>query len=122
MVRLAGERSGDAGARLHLRFVALFALAAVTPALIVALFFGVLVTRGVESWFNARVQTVVENSATVARSYVDEQKSYIGEHTALMARDLEQCGAVASSCQFAGGLLASSSASRPPTTAFRPPM
>ncbi len=50
------EQTGDAGARLHLRFVALFAAAAVLPALIVAFFFGVLVTRGVDSWFNARVE------------------------------------------------------------------
>ena len=67
---LVGEQSGDASARLHVRFVAYFAIAAVAPALVVALFFGLLVTRGVESWFNARVETVVENSATVARSYI----------------------------------------------------
>ena len=89
---LLGEQSEDAGARLHLRFVALFALAAVTPALIVALFFGVLVTRGVESWFNDRVQSVVENSATVARSYLEEQKFYIRDHAFLLARDLNTAG------------------------------
>ena len=49
-VRLAvllRARSEDAGARLHLRFVTLFALAAVAPAVVVALFYGVLVNRGV---------------------------------------------------------------------------
>ncbi|MEO8813036.1 MAG: PAS domain-containing sensor histidine kinase [Caulobacteraceae bacterium] len=90
LLQLLGARSSDAGARLHLRFVALFALAAVAPAVIVALFFGVLVTRGVDNWFSARVQSVVENSATVARSYIDEQKDYIGRHVAVMARDLNQ--------------------------------
>src|ERR1700723_3789842 len=39
VVRLVGAQSADAGARLHLRFVALFATAAVAPALVVALFF-----------------------------------------------------------------------------------
>ena len=76
VTRLMAEQTADAGARLHLRFVALFAAAAALPALIMALFFGVLVTRGVESWFNARVQTVVENSAKVARSYLEEQAIY----------------------------------------------
>ncbi len=90
LLQLLGAQSSDAGARLHLRFVALFALAAVAPAVIVALFFGVLVTRGVDSWFSARVQTVVENSATVARSYIGEQKNYIGSHVALMSRELDQ--------------------------------
>ena len=90
MLRLLGAQSSDAGARLHLRFVALFSLAAVAPAVIIALFFGVLVTRGVDNWFSARVQTVVENSATVARSYIEEQKDYIGDHVAAMAQALDQ--------------------------------
>jgi len=89
LLRLLGAQATDAGARLHLRFVALFSLAAVAPAVIVALFFGVLVNRGVDSWFSGRVQSVVENSATVARSYVEEQKDYIGGHVARMAVDLD---------------------------------
>lgn len=90
LLRLLSVRSRDAGARLHLRFVALFALAAVAPAVIVALFFGVLVTRGVDNWFSARVQTVVENSAKVAKSYVEEQKRFIGDHVGAMALSLNQ--------------------------------
>ena len=90
LLRLVTARSTDAGARLHLRFVTQFAIAAVAPAVIVALFFGLLVTRGVESWFSARVQTVVENSATVARSYIQEQKDYISRHVNLMAETLNQ--------------------------------
>ncbi|WP_332768126.1 sensor histidine kinase NtrY-like [Phenylobacterium sp.] len=92
-VRLAAllrARSEDAGARLHLRFVTLFALAAVAPAVVVALFYGVLVNRGVENWFSERVQTVMENSATVARSYVEDQKRYVGDHVSLMAVDLNR--------------------------------
>ena len=90
VLQLLGARPNDPGARLHLRFVSLFALAAVVPAVIVALFFGVLVTRGVEGWFSERVRTVVENSATVARSYVDEQTGYIRDHMFLMAGDLNR--------------------------------
>jgi two-component system, NtrC family, nitrogen regulation sensor histidine kinase NtrY len=81
-------RDRDPGARLHLRYVFLFAMAAVGPAAIVALFFGVLVTRGVDNWFNARVQTVVANSANVARSYLDEQQRSIGRHVGAMAEAL----------------------------------
>ena len=60
------ERSRNAGARLHLRFVTLFAVVAVTPAVVLALTFGALVTNAVENWFNRRVQAVVETSAEVA--------------------------------------------------------
>lgn len=90
VLRLIGARATDPGARLHLRFVALFGLVAVAPAVIVALFFGVLVTRGVDAWFGARVQSVVENSATVARSYVDEQTSSVGDRVAAMAATLDK--------------------------------
>lgn len=90
LLALLDARSVDAGARLHLRFVTLFAVAAVAPAVVVALFYGVLVNRGFENWFSERVQTVVENSATVARSYVEDQKRYIGEHVVPMAVDLNR--------------------------------
>lgn len=85
---LLQARAADPGARLHLRFVTLFAAAATAPALVVALFYGVLVNRGVEDWFSTRVQTVVENSATVFRSYLEEQKRYVREHVTLMSADL----------------------------------
>src|SRR6185369_1048878 len=92
-----------AGARLHVRFVALFAVAAVVPAVIVALFFGLLVTHGVDDWFSRRVQTVVENSATVARTYVNEQTSYIGDHAFQMARDLNRAEGAMSQSPVAFG-------------------
>jgi len=85
---LRSAQSQDAGARLHLRFVTLFAAAAVAPALVVFLFYGVLVSRGVEDWFSTRVRTVVESSATVARSYVKEQTSYLESHVPAMATRL----------------------------------
>ncbi|KQY26096.1 PAS domain-containing sensor histidine kinase [Caulobacter sp. Root1455] len=90
LLDLVDARASDAGARLHLRFVGLFSVAAVAPAVIVALFFGVLVNRGVDAWFSERVRTVVENSATVARSYVTEQTEYISQHVGPMAGTLNQ--------------------------------
>ena len=90
LLELMESQSRDAGARLHMRFVRLFALAAVAPAAVVFLFYGVLVSQGVEKWFSDRVRTVVENSATVFRSYVEEQTRYIGDHMGPMATDLNR--------------------------------
>jgi two-component system nitrogen regulation sensor histidine kinase NtrY len=90
---LVFERGKDAGARLHLRFVTLFALVAVVPAIIVAMVFGALVTRAVDNWFSQRVQAVVENSAKVANSYVEDQKAYLLHHIPLMASDLNDAAA-----------------------------
>jgi two-component system nitrogen regulation sensor histidine kinase NtrY len=90
VLELLRARSHDAGARLHVRFVFLFAVAAAAPAAVVFLFYGVLVTRGVDNWFSARVQTIVENSATVFRSYVEEQNRYMVDHVLPMALDLNR--------------------------------
>ncbi len=91
LLDLVDAGASDAGARLHLRFVGLFSVAAVAPAVVVALFFGVLVNRGVDAWFSQTAcATVVENSATVARSYVTEQTSYITQHVGPMAGTLNQ--------------------------------
>jgi len=90
VAKVIDTRSGDAAAKLHRRFLLLFALAAVAPALVVALFSGALVTQGVETWFSKRVQTVVEKSADVARAYVREQSASIQTDMGLMATDLNQ--------------------------------
>src|SRR5579863_9461503 len=88
VLRLVVAQRRDAGARLHLRFVAVFATAAVAPAIVVAIVFGILVNQSVDSWFSHRVATVVENSATVAKSYVKSQLDFLRDNVALMAGDL----------------------------------
>ncbi|MFN3857846.1 MAG: ATP-binding protein [Caulobacter sp.] len=82
--------SSDAAARLHRRFLLLFGVAAVAPAVVVALFLGALVTQGVEAWFSREVKTVVEKSGAVARSYVDQQINDIKSNMGLMAGDLNE--------------------------------
>ena len=104
VLRLVRARTADPAARLHLRFVTLFAAAATAPALVVALLYGVLVNRGVEDWFSTRVQTVVENSATVFRSYLEEQKRYVREHVTLMSADLNGAAGALSDSPVTFGL------------------
>ncbi len=88
VLKLVWERSRNAGARLHLRFVTLFALVAVAPAVVVAVTFGALVTRALDNWFSQRVQAVIENSAKVDKSFVEEQQAYLYRHLLLMAGDV----------------------------------
>ncbi|MFN3931301.1 MAG: ATP-binding protein [Brevundimonas sp.] len=66
------QRRTHAGTRLHLRFVTLFSLVALVPAVLIALVFGVLVNRGVDQWFSGNVQAAVENGATIGRAYVED--------------------------------------------------
>ena len=84
------RRRSDPGARLHLRFVTLFGGAAAIPAVVVALIFGVLVTRGVESWFSKDVRTSVENGATIARDYLSDVSEGMTADLQAMSAELRQ--------------------------------
>jgi len=88
VARLAGERRTDPGARLHLRFVALFSLVAVVPAILIALVFGVLVNRGVDQWFSSNVRSAVENGAEIGRAYVNDVGDGLERDLDTMANEL----------------------------------
>lgn len=76
VIIIALSRGGDAGARLHLRFVFLFSAAAVTPAIIIALMFGVL-NRGVDNWFQDRIDSSVEGGAEIAKTYLAAERESV---------------------------------------------
>ncbi len=81
-------RAEASGARLHLRFVTLFSLAALAPAIIVAAFLGFTFTQGVERWFSERVESTIENAAAVGAAYVDLASGGLGGEVEAMAEDL----------------------------------
>ncbi len=81
-------RSAATGARLHVRFVTLFSLAALAPAVIVAAFLGFTFSQGVERWFSQRVETTIENAAAVGRAYVDLASGDMSGEVLAMAEDL----------------------------------
>jgi len=91
LVRLwMARRQGSAGSRLHSRFVAMFSLVAVTPAIIVAIFSAVFFHLGVQSWFSERVRTVVGGSLAVAEAYVAEHRHTIRADILAMANDIDR--------------------------------
>ena len=85
------RRRTDAGARLHLRFVALFSMVALIPAVLIALVFGVLVNRGVDQWFSANVQSAVKNGALIGDAYLDDVSNEMDGDLAVIS---EQLGSV----------------------------
>ncbi|MDP2259594.1 MAG: PAS domain-containing sensor histidine kinase [Caulobacter sp.] len=90
VLRLLRSRHADAGARLQLRFMAIFGLATVAPAIVVALFFGGVVISGVDYWFSQKVRTIVENSAGVARTYVKERTDDLGQNVTTVGQELNR--------------------------------
>ncbi|MBB36755.1 MAG: PAS domain-containing sensor histidine kinase [Hirschia sp.] len=70
------NRQTSGSARLRLRIIALFGLAAMLPTFVVAGFLGVLINRSVEIWFSDKVRSAVESASKVAeasqRAIVDD--------------------------------------------------
>ncbi|MEQ9329611.1 MAG: PAS domain-containing sensor histidine kinase [Rhodospirillales bacterium] len=86
IVRLwLARRRGEAGSRMQARFVFLFSLIAVAPALLVAVFSALFLNIGVQGWFSDRVRTAVSESLNVAEAYVRENMQAIAADTAAIA-------------------------------------
>jgi len=68
---------GRAGARLHVRIVALFSLIAAVPAILVAVVASVTLDRGLDRLFSTQTRSMIENSLIVAEAYMREQAQFI---------------------------------------------
>jgi two-component system nitrogen regulation sensor histidine kinase NtrY len=83
---VADRRSQSAGSRLHLRLSGVFALVALVPTVLVAVFAVLTVNIGLEGWFSERVRSVVGTSLSAAQAYETQQRTDLVEDaTALSA-------------------------------------
>jgi two-component system nitrogen regulation sensor histidine kinase NtrY len=70
----AARRAKSAGSRLHMRLSRVFAIVALIPTVLVAVFAVVTLSIGVEGWFSKNVQNVVKSSLSAAEAYKNEQR------------------------------------------------
>ncbi|MGV8986380.1 MAG: ATP-binding protein [Cypionkella sp.] len=70
---VSDRRSQSAGSRLHLRLTGVFAIVALIPTVLVAIFGVLTVNIGLEGWFSDRVRSVVGASLEAAQAYDAEQ-------------------------------------------------
>ncbi len=91
------RKAGGAGSRLHLRFVGLFSVVAVAPAILVAVFSALFFNAGVQAWFGERVRTALSESQAVAQAYLKEHQQVIAGEVLAVANDLQRNWAQVSS-------------------------
>lgn len=91
----ASLRAGSTGSQLQKRILLLFTLVTITPTLIVSVFAGLFFNLGIQTWFNDRVQTAVNESLAVAEAYLAEHKENIRADALAMANDLNQVSGLA---------------------------
>jgi len=89
-VRLWSERrSGRAGARLHLRLVAMFSAIAMVPTILVAIFAAMTLNLGVQAWFSSHVKTALNGAVNVAQHYVSEHERTIESDARELANGIQ---------------------------------
>jgi two-component system nitrogen regulation sensor histidine kinase NtrY len=87
---LVSRRKEIEGSRLQGRIVLMFSLVSSIPTIIVALFSALFFNYGIQSWFDQRVSTALEESVAVAESYLTEHKEKIKLDAIVMAGDLNR--------------------------------
>ncbi|WP_164760431.1 HAMP domain-containing protein, partial [Mesorhizobium sp. M7A.F.Ca.CA.001.11.2.1] len=86
---LMARRHGKAASRLHVRIVAMFALVAAIPAIMVAIIASITLDIGLDRWFEIRTKTIVNSSLSIADAYVQENARNLQGTTLSMAYDLD---------------------------------
>lgn len=83
-------RSGGAGSRLQTRIITVFSIVTILPTITVSVFTAILLNYGIESWFDERVSTALEESVAVAEAYLEEHKATLRADAIAMGSDLKR--------------------------------
>ena len=70
------------------KFTLYFIIIALTPAVLLGILGFILITLGINDWFNDKVKNVIDNSVFVAESYLEEHKETIKGDIYQMSSDL----------------------------------
>ena len=88
-LQIRGSGGNDGGGKLARRFVLLFGFSALIPAMVVAVFMGAFITRGLDRWIGERVDQLMQQNTEIFRSYVDNFQSTFESDMRLAAMDVE---------------------------------
>lgn len=81
-------RQGRAGARLTIRTVAVFVILSVTPVLVVYYFSLQFLHRGIDSWFDVRIERALDDALELSRTALGVRMRELLSHTEVVAGDL----------------------------------
>jgi nitrogen fixation/metabolism regulation signal transduction histidine kinase len=86
---LVGEHRARApGSRLTVRLVSMFTALSILPVLVVYLFSFQFISRGIDSWFDVRVESAVTTALELSRSALDVRTRELLERTERLAAGL----------------------------------
>ncbi len=88
LILVRNRQRGIAGSRLHLRMTSIFALLAIVPTVLVAIYATLLFEFGFAFWFSDNVRSIITNADSVARAYVVENRERIRGDVLALRNDL----------------------------------
>ena len=82
------RRKGTVGSQTSLRYILFFSTTTLLPSILIAIFSLILFNVGLQKYFDKKIKTAVNNSAEVARNYVDQTRDSIEADILLMVLDV----------------------------------
>lgn len=83
------RKEASQGSRLQTRILVMFSLLSIIPAILIAVFSSIFFQFVIDSWFDQRVSTVLDESVVVAESYMKEHVEAIKIRAKAMALEVD---------------------------------
>ena len=71
------KEKGQIGSQTSLRYILFFSTTTLLPSILIAIFSLILFNVGLQNFFDKKIKTAVNNSAEVAKNYVDQTRNSI---------------------------------------------
>ena len=85
---LKEKRNKKLGSETTLRYILFFSTTTLLPSIVIAIFSLILFNVGLQRYFDKEIKSVVNNSAEVAKNYVDQTRNSIEADILLMVLDI----------------------------------
>ena len=85
---LGKRKQKKAGSDVNLKYIMYFASTTLLPSIIIAVFSLILFNVGLQQYFDKKIKSVVNNSAEIAKNYVEETRNSIQTDILLMVLDV----------------------------------
>lgn len=86
---IAQYRKGRMGSRLTLRLLGMFVLLTVIPLSVLYVFSIQMLNKGIDSWFDVKVEEALDDALLLGRTALDSMKDEMVKKTQAIARELE---------------------------------
>jgi len=82
------RRKKEIGSEASFKYITFFSITTLLPAIFVAAFSLILFNAGLQTFFNKKIKSAINNSAVVAKNYVEETRNTIEADILLMEIDI----------------------------------